>query len=222
MARAFLLFLLLVSGVAFGFKAGTHRYIAEQVVLPYFPGCEKEIDAGAVAPDSDFHDTARHHCYPEKCMVGDSRYCPEKNDCPARPLAANYTTKAEFEPEKCRKAYYYAVASHYLADTHVVFHNTVQEDESCHSGLEEKIDKAAGKNPENFEVSIACSAPKGTFAFSSADLRKTISDVQDFTGLAPRKMQEDYSLIMLAGVVLAGALLVMRRRGLLSRLKHNR
>lgn len=193
MAKAVLLFLLVVSGAAFGFKADTHKYIAEQVVLPYFPGCKSDIDAGAVAPDSDFHDTARHHCYPQNCVVSDPSYCPAKIDCPARGLAANYTSKAEFEAEKCRKAYYYAVASHYLADTHVVFHNTVREDESCHSGFEDKIDKAVGKNPEDFKVSIVCNAPKGTFAFSSADIKKTIADVQNFTGLAPKNGGTFYS-----------------------------
>ncbi len=211
MARIALMALLL-SGFAFGFSAGAHRHIAEQVFLPYFPDCKDEIDAGAVAPDAVFRDTARHHCYPEKCAVADEKYCPKKIDCPARLLAENYTQKAEFEPDNCRKAYYYAVASHYLADTHVVFHNTVGEDQSCHSEFERRIDRAVEKNPEGFEASIVCDAPKGTFVFSSADLQGAISDVRDFTGFAPKNGGGFYSPVLIVLVFLAAALLLLRNR----------
>jgi len=184
-----LILLILFSMQIFAWDWSTHNYIAEKILLRYYPECKPEIDKGSIYPDKVLNDNIKHHCYTE-CPASDTNYCPRKKDCPAKSEADKWIAKANMQ-EGCEKAFSLAVASHYISDIYVPMHNLVNEDyNNCHKPFESKVGEAvSGKTA--FPVTQCCEKPMQCFTLTEDDFNNMIKEVSYYLGI---KQGDDYGI----------------------------
>lgn len=146
--------LMLVSNIALAFKAQTHEYIAQQVCsrFPDCAECDFQVRQGAVYPDAELKDYVNHHVYMTCAPATGATWCAPNastcEDCSTGTLTDTtaYDKRDEWLAKAksatgCDKYFNIAVASHYQADTYVIWHKRKGESDNCHSGFEEDIEQ---------------------------------------------------------------------------------
>ncbi|MBI5159611.1 hypothetical protein HY992_05825 [Candidatus Micrarchaeota archaeon] len=183
---AFLMFSFLFSSFSHAWGEETLKYVAQKVLLSYYPRCESEINYGAVqqlrvdAVNSSYGEAFKQHCdlQPSQlCPAHDAKWCETASlHCPAIPEASKWFTDAKVK-KCCEQARYLAVSIFYHAEIKFVFNNVINENPACHEAFEQDIDAAILAGPENFSVTTNCTSPSFNApqnTFTSKDLKDLI------------------------------------------------
>ena len=151
--KAFAAFLLLAVAASHAWDWDTHQWFAEQLCNAYNCSCMEEAKAGAIAPDKVFKDMFYHHLYDPATCTNSSYYtCPTAYDGAAIERMGAWLANVS-KPWDCEDWYNIGVASHYFADSKVIWHNVKNEDyDKCHKPFEDKVGNFFKVNKTDFSV----------------------------------------------------------------------
>jgi hypothetical protein len=152
MMKLIVMLALLVS-VSFAWDWDTHQWFAGKLCEAYNCSCMEEAKAGAIAPDQVFKDTFYHHLYdPATCVPSPYYTCPTEYDAAAI-VRMNAWLSNVSKPWNCEDWYNIGVASHYFADSKVIWHNVKNEDyDKCHKPFEDKVGEFFKKGQTDFSA----------------------------------------------------------------------
>ncbi|MEM3399266.1 MAG: hypothetical protein QXP42_00335 [Candidatus Micrarchaeia archaeon] len=175
-----LLLLLSLFYAASAYGPITKQYIAESILLTYYPSeCKERIDEGASYPDFVLNDTHRRFCVDalQGCPAIDGKYCRQTLSCPAWEEGANWRLIAKGK-HGCEQAFALAVASAYYADAHDPTNNIVNADE-CREQLSQQLESAVASKAPKFRIEVCCNILRSNkCVFTEQTLRELIDIVR--------------------------------------------
>jgi len=179
---------LFLAAGGFAWDAGTYRYVAEQVLLKYYPHCKAQIDEGAIYPDTvepfdaRLGESANQHCDMAAglgtCPAFDAAFCETQwRTCNATAVAGLWMERAKGQC-CCEQAFSLAVALNYHISTLAPMHQIIKEAKECHEGFEKKISEAIAGNQTSWSITHKCTAPNREFTFTSAQMADLVLNAE--------------------------------------------